>query len=98
MKKTLLALAALSAYAGIAQADESASALSGSSVTLYGVFDASIHYISDVQWRRTKERTGAEASRCTACPALVCNRPALGCRLWKSRTTIWPRWLCWKVE
>src|SRR5260364_334574 len=58
MKKTLLALAALSAYAGIAQADESASALSGSSVTLYGVFDASIHYISDVQVAQDKGENG----------------------------------------
>ncbi len=57
MKKSLLALAALSAYAGIAQA-ESASALSGSSVTLFGVFDASVHYISDVQVAQAKGWNG----------------------------------------
>lgn len=44
MKKSLLALAALSAYAGVAQAK--------SSVTLYGIIDAGVSYINDVQVER----------------------------------------------
>lgn len=46
MRKSLLALAALGVYASAVQAE---SAPSGSSVTLYGIVDASLVYVSDVQ-------------------------------------------------
>jgi len=77
MKKSLFALAALGAFASAAQAQ--------STVTLYGLFDAGVAYLTDVPATATTTNTATTALTTTTGSQLAYNEGAFASNAWGMR-------------